>query len=593
MKLSDYVVDYIAQQGVRHVFMVPGGGAMHLNDSLGRHPTLKFVCNLHEQASAIAAEAYGQYSGLGVAMVTTGPGGTNAVTGVAGAWLESTPMLVVSGQVKRPDLVGARGVRQIGFQEIDIVRMVKPVTKYAVTVEEPGDIRLCLEEAVWKATHGRKGPVWVDIPMDVQAAEIEPSALSSFVPPAETHSTGEPVRQAAAKTVEILARSRRPVVLVGNGVRHAGAIPKFLEWVESVGIPVLTTWKALDFIPDDHPLYVGRPGAVGQRAANFAQQKSDVLICLGARLDFGQTAYNHSNFAPKAKRIVVDIDPNEIAKLHMELSVGIAADAGAFLTELAACSDAIELPDWSDWRSLCSKWKARYPVVLPSYKIVPSGVHNYVLVDAIGRLLRAGDILVPGSSGACSEVTAQAVPVSKGMRFINTHGLGAMGFGVPAALGACLASGGARTVSIDGDGGFPMNAQELAVVARLRLPVKFFVLNNGGYASIRATQINYFNRRFVACDEASGLTFPDLQKTAESCGIPYRRIDSQANLSGDVAAVLAAAGPVVCEVLMAPDQFTQPKVSSKQQSDGSMVTMPMEDLWPFLDRKELQEVMAE
>jgi len=591
MKLSDYVVDFIARQGVGHVFMIPGGGAMHLNDSLGRHPTLKFVCNLHEQASAVAAEAYGQYAGLGVAMVTSGPGGTNAVTGVAGAWLESTPMLVISGQVKRADLVGDRGVRQIGFQEIDIVSVVKPITKYAVTVSDPKDIRACLEEALWHATHGRKGPAWVDIPLDVQAADVKPDALAAFLPAPAAAPRGEAA--AARRTIEILEQARRPLVLAGNGVRHAGAVEAFLRWVEAIGVPVLTTWKALDFLTEDHPLYVGRPGAVGQRAANLAQQKCDALVCLGARLDYGQTAYNHANFAPRAKRVVVDIDPNEIGKLHMELAVAHAGDAGEFLAALAGLSAGRRFPDWAPWRALCASLKARYPIVLPSYRSVASGVHNYVLVEAIGNLMGPGDILVPGCSGACSEVTAQAVPNANGLRFINTHGLGAMGFGVPAAMGACLASGRRPTVCIDGDGGFPMNAQELAVVARLGLPAKFFVLNNGGYGSIRATQINYFDRRFMACDAASGLSLPDLEKTAGSCGVPYRKITSQDRLTEEVAAVLSAPGPVVCDVLMAPDQFTHPKVSSRQAEDGRMVTMPMEDLWPFLDRRELEAVLAE
>jgi acetolactate synthase-1/2/3 large subunit len=593
MKLSDYVVEFIASHGVKHVFMVPGGGAMHLNDSLGRHPTLRFVCNLHEQASAVAAEAYGQYAGLGVAMVTSGPGGTNAVTGVAGAWLESTPMLVISGQVKRADLVGDRRVRQIGFQEIDIVRVVGPITKFAVTVTEPREIRARMEEAVWSATHGRKGPAWVDIPLDVQAADIDPVALPGFVPPPEVGPGRGAAELAAQRTIAILGQASRPMVLVGNGVRHAGAIELFIKWVETIGIPVLATWKALDFLPDGHPLYVGRPGAVGQRAANFSQQKCDALVCLGARLDYGQTAYNHANFAPRAKRVVVDIDPREIAKLQMDISVAHAGDAGEFLEELLAQSAGRSFPDWAPWRSLCQSLKARYPIVLPSYRSVSEGVHNYVLVETIGRLMGPGDILVPGCSGACSEVTAQAVPNANGLRFMNTHGLGAMGFGVPGALGACLASGGRRTVCIDGDGGFPMNAQELAAISRLQLPAKFFVLRNGGYASIRATQINYFESRFVACDAASGLTLPDLEKTAESCRVRYRRIDSQDNLLADVGAVLAEPGPVVCDVLMAPDQFTQPKVSSKLQPDGKMLTMPMEDLWPFLEREEFERVMAE
>jgi acetolactate synthase-1/2/3 large subunit len=593
MKLSDYVVDFIAQQEVKYVFMLPGGGAMHLNDSLGKNSSIQFVCNLHEQGGAIAAEAYGQYSGLGVLMVTTGPGGTNALTGVAGAWLESTPMLIVSGQVKTADLVGTRGVRQIGFQEIDIVSMVKPITKYAVIATEPNLIRKVLEKAVWMATHGRKGPVWVDIPLDVQAAEIDPTGLDGYQPDPSDPGSNSRIKAAASQTLDLLKRSGRPVVLVGNGVRHSGCVKLFLNWAESIGIPVLTTWKALDFLPENHPLYAGRPGAVGQRAANFTQQTSDLFISIGARLDNGQTAYNHANFAPRAQKVIVDIDSAEIAKLKMEIAVPLAADAGAFLAELAALCKGTSLPDWSPWRALCASRRSRYPILLDSYRSVSSGVHNYLLVDIIGRLLNAGDVLVPGSSGACSEVTAQAVPASKGIRFINTHGLGAMGFGVPAALGACLASGGQRTVCIDGDGGFAMNAQELAVISRLNLPIKFFVLNNGGYGSIRATQINYFDRRFIACDQASGLTFPDIKKTAESCGIPYRRIDSQNNLHADVSAILELAGPVVCEVSMTPNQFTQPKVSSKQNKEGMMVTMPMEDLWPFLERKELEKVLAE
>lgn len=560
---------------------------MHLNDSLGKNCALNCVCTLHEQGGAIAAEAYGQYAGLGVLMVTTGPGGTNAVTGVAGAWLESTPMLVVSGQVKRADLVGSRGVRQIGFQEIDIVRLVSPITKYAAIVTEPGRIRAHLEEAAWRATNGRKGPVWVDIPLDVQASDVDPGSLKGFVPPVEVEGAGDQVRSAAQRTCELLKEAKRPVVLAGNGLRHAGAIAPFLAWAESIGIPILTTWKALDFLPSSHRLCVGRPGAVGQRAANFAQQTCDLFISVGARLDYGQTAYNHAHFAPRARRVVVDIDPNEIAKLQMNLEVALVGDAGDFVRALTQYAPSAELPDWSSWRERCMNWRSRYPIVMRSYWTVPSGVHNYVLVDAIGRQLGRGDILVPGSSGACSEVTAQAVPVAEGMRFINTHGLGAMGFGVPAALGACLAAGGARTVCIDGDGGFPMNAQELAVVARLRLPIRFFVLNNGGYGSIRATQINYFESRFVACDSESGLVFPDLRKTADACGIAFTTIDSHHALDQRVADVLAHNGPIICEVVMAPDQFTQPKVSSRQEPGGRMVTMPMEDLWPFLDREEL------
>lgn len=564
---------------------------MHLNDSLGKHPGIQFICNLHEQASAIAAEAYGQYTGLGVAMVTTGPGGTNTLTGVAGAWLESTPMLVISGQVKRADLVGNRGVRQIGFQEIDIIRIVGPITKFAVTVIDPLLIRRCLEEAVWNATHGRKGPVWVDIPLDVQATEIDPATLISFTPPI-TPDVSQKIHEAAEQTLRLLNEAKRPIVLVGNGVRHSGAVDLFLKWAESIEIPILTTWKALDFLPEDHPLYVGRPGAVGQRAANFAQQTSDVFISIGARLDYGQTAYNHGNFAPQAQRVIIDIDSAELEKLQMTTAVSLVADAAHFLDTLVDLTARADLPDWGAWRARCDQWKQRYPIVLPSYRETTNGIHNYIFIEALGKSLGDGDLLVPGSSGACSEVTCQALPTPKGLRFINTQGLGAMGFGVPAALGACLAAGGRRTVCVDGDGGFVMNAQELAVIANLGLPIKFFVLNNAGYGSIRTTQINYFERRFMACDKDSGLNLPDLEKTAALYNIPFKRLSTHSNLTGNISKVLEDSGPLICEVMMAPDQFTQPKVSSKQQPDGKMVTMPMEDLWPFLDRSEFNANLA-
>ncbi len=572
--------------------MLPGGGAMHLNDSLAAHPTLQFVCNLFEQACTVAADAYAQYTGnLGVAMVTTGPGGTNALTGVAAAFLESTPLLVLSGQVKRLDLVGDRRVRQIGFQEIDIVSIVKPVTKYAVTVMDPARIRYHLEEALWHATHGRKGPVWVDIPLDVQASQIDPLVLEGFTPPADSVESVA-VRDAARRCVELLRSARRPVVLVGNGVRAAGAVGVLRRWVEGIGIPVLTTWKAMDMFAETHPLYVGRPGAVGQRAANFAQQTADVFLSLGARLDYGQTAYNHRNFAPRAKRVVVDIDPSEIGKLDMDIEVALGADAGVFLEALEEASRGVVFPDWDDWRARCGNWKSRYPVVLSEYRRSQEGVNNYVFVETLGGLLGAGDVLVPGSSGACSEITCQALPITEGVRCLNSQGLGSMGFGPPAALGACIASGGRRTVCIDGDGGFPMNGNELATVVRLGLPVKFFVLNNNGYGSIRTTQINYFQSRFIACDPESGLTFPDLEKFAGACGAGFRRIESQVDLAARLREVLETPGPLVCELIMTPGQFTQPKVSSKQDESGRMVTMPMENLWPFLDEKVLAEELA-
>jgi acetolactate synthase-1/2/3 large subunit len=592
MKLSDYVMLRVAAAGVRHVFTVPGGGCMHLVDSLGRNPDLQFVANLHEQGCAVAADAYGQFTGLGVALVTTGPGGSNALTGVAASYLDSTPVLIISGQVKRADFAAARGVRQMGFQELDIVAMASPVTKYAALVTEPSSIRRHLDLALHLAVSGRPGPVWLDIPLDVQAAEVEPETMPGMELPAPAGPTAADLTAAAERTLALLAQAERPAILVGNGVRLAGAGALFLETAERLGIPVLPTWKAADLLPDDHPLYAGRPGAAGQRAANFTQQNADWLLILGARLDYGQIAYMHDTFAPGARKIMVDIDPAEIAKMAMTIEVPVVADAGAFLRALATALPGPDLGRRAPWLERIQAWKARYPVVLPEYWERREGVDNYVLVEAISRNLRAGDLLVPGSSGACSELTCQAIRLPGGVRMLNSQGLGPMGFGIPAALGACIASGGRRTLCVDGDGGFQMNIQELEVVRRLNLPITFFILDNQGYGSIRNSQRAYFDGRYVASDAGSGLTLPDAGRVAEAYGIPSVRLDSQEGIVERIGQLLDREGPLVVVVSIPRDQPTQPRAVSYQKSDGSMATRPMEDLFPLLERAELAENMG-
>lgn len=587
MKLSDYVMDFVAGTGVRQVFMLPGGGCMHLVDSLGRHPGLDCVCTLHEQGAAVAADAYGQYSGnLGVVLVTTGPGGTNALTGVAAAWLDSTPMLVLSGQVKRADLAAGRGVRQMGFQEVDIVAMARPITKLAVTVVDPSRIRFELERAVHLARSGRKGPVWLDLPLDVQAAQVDPGALVGFVPdPVHDLDLGAKVEVA----LQGLLAAQRPVLLAGNGVRLAGALPEFQTLAERLRAPVLTTWKAADFLPEAHPLYAGRPGASGQRGANFTQQNSDWILCLGARLDHGQIAYMPRLFARGARKVLVDVDPAELAKLDMDDKLEVVADARDFLRALLARLEGVALPDFGPWLARAQGWKRAYPVCLPEYRTAEGPVNLYALVDALSDLLGEGDLLVPGSSGACSELTHQAWRVRPGLRMLNSQGLGAMGFGPPAALGACLASGGRRTVCIDGDGGFQMNAQELATLARLGLPVKIFVLDNQGYGSIRASQNAHFAGHRVACDAGSGLVLPDSEALARAYGLPTARLEHNHELAGPgLQELLTAPGPLVCTVRLSPDQATVPRAVSYQRPDGSMATKPMEDLFPFLDREEFR-----
>jgi acetolactate synthase-1/2/3 large subunit len=589
IKLSDYVVQRICDVGVKHVFLLAGGGCMHLVDSVGRCSRIEYVCNLHEQACSIAAEAYGQYTNnMGAALVTTGPGGTNAITGLAGAWLDSTPCLFISGQVKRPDLIGDRGVRQMGFQEIDIVKIVSPISKYAVTVTDPLSIRYHLDKALNLAGSGRPGPVWIDIPLDVQSAEIDEDKLEGYKADRELapHNPGELAKQ-VKDAIELLNRAERPVILIGNGVRLAGAIDEMEAVIDLVGAPVLTTWKMADMLPEDHPSYVGRPGSIGQRPANFAQQNSDFILIIGARLDLGQTGYNHPNFAKSATKVMIDADSAEIRKLDIIIDVPICADAKAALQEFLRQAGRIEKKARRSWWDHCREWKTRYPVQLAEYWEERDGVSTYVLIDVLSDEMSAQDLLVPGSSGTCSEVTMQAFRVKRGQRILNTQGLGAMGFGIPASIGACLASGGKRTVCIDGDGGFQMNIQELETVRRLNLPIKFFVLNNRGYGSIQATQKNYFDGFLVGSDEKSGMTLPDVRKVARSFGLKTALIANHENIRKQVREILNMEGPLVCEVVVSPNQTTSPRISSVKNEDGTMSSRPMEDMWPFLDRKEL------
>lgn len=591
VRVSDVVTSFLAAHGVRHVFMLPGGGAMYLVDSLGREPAIDFVANLHEQAAAIAAEAYGQCSGQpGVALVTTGPGGTNAITGVAAAWLDSTACLFISGQVKRADLKDRAGVRQFGFQELGIVDVVRSITKYAVTVMDPLDISYHLEKAWHIATTGRPGPVWIDVPLDVQGAIVAEEDLRHFeAPPVPPGSDG--LERQVQAAIELLNASLRPVVLVGNGVRLSGATRELLEVVRCLGIPVLTTWKALDLLMEDDPLFCGRPGAIGQRAANFAQQNADWLLSLGARLDLGQTGYRHDTFARAARKVIVDIDPAEIAKLEMRVDVPAPVDAGAFLRELLRQADRVQPVDRRGWLAQCAEWKRKYPVILSEYRHETAGVSVYALVDVLSELMDDGDVLMPGSSGACSEVTMQAFQMRKAVRVFNSEGLGSMGFGIPGALGACLAADLGLTVCIDGDGGFWMNIQDLETVRRLNLPIKFFVLNNGGYGSIRSTQVSHFGGHLVAADATSGLTLPDVRTICGGFGVEVSRLECQADMRATVRRILAAPGPHVCEVMVSPRQATAPRLSSTRLPDGRVVSRPLEDLWPFLSREELDANM--
>ena len=593
MKLSDYVVRFVADLGVKHVFLVTGGGAMHLNASLAQCDALEPVCNQHEQASAMAAENYAKATNqIGVAMVTTGPGGTNAVTGVAGAWLDSTPMLVISGQVKRPDRMFAAdgtplGMRQLGVQEVDIVSIVKPITKYAVTVLDPASIRYHLEKAAWLALHGRPGPVWIDIPLDVQAAPIDETNLPAFdpaeMPPAFDESElAEKVRE----TIAALNRAERPLIFVGNGIRLAHAEAEFRKLFVQLGLPVAATWCAADIISSDDPLFVGRPGSLASRGANFALQNCDFLLSIGARLDFAITGYAPAKFARAAHKVTVDIDAAEIGKLHPHVQTPVVADAGAFLREMLRQSLSIALKERTCWKKRCADWKTRYPVVLDEHRKKEGPVSIFHLAEAISQETNADDLMISGSSGSGIEIFLFATPTRTGHRIYHTAGLGSMGNGLPGSIGVCLAGGRRRTICVDGDGGFQFNIQELATVRRLNLPIKFFVLNNDGYASIRASQSNFFGSAQIGCDNRTGVMLPGLCKLAVAYGITPARISSNRNLREQVRAALETPGPVLCDVQVIPDEVRGPRLSSVQLPDGSLVSKPLEDLWPFLDREE-------
>lgn len=591
MKLSDYVIDFIIKQGVQHVFMLPGGGAMHLNDSLGRRrDEVEFVAMLHEQAVSIAAEAYVKVSNnLGVAMVTSGPAGTNSVTGVAGAWLDSMPCLFLSGQVKRPDLKTGTGLRQLGSQEVDIVGIMRPITKYAVTITEPELVRFHLEKALHLAKSGRPGPVWIDVPLDVQAAQIEPDALTGFIPETETRDMPS-LEDQVRVLVAMLQASQRPVIVAGNGIHVAGAHAEFHDAVEKIQAPVLTTWLAMDLIADANPLFAGRPGAIAPRGANFSLQNADLMLVIGSRLDMAFTGYAHDKLARGAKKVIVDIDEAEIKKMKTLIHLPIVADVRDFLSELLRQLTTVSLPSFGAWRERTQDWKRRYPVVLDEHRQTKEGVSVYHFSDVLSDELAEGDLLVSGSSGTAVELFLLAFKVKDGQRIFHTRGLGAMGFGLPASIGACLAHGSRRTVCVDGDGGFQMNIQELATVERLQLPIKFFVVNNDGYASIRSSQQSYF-QQLVAADETSGLHLPDLQKVAAAYGLPVVRITNHANLRTEIRKVLETAGPVVCEIMALHDEVRAPRLSSMQKPDGSIVSKPIEDLWPFLDREEFRANM--
>ncbi|HQT38987.1 MAG TPA: thiamine pyrophosphate-binding protein [Acidocella sp.] len=596
MRVADYIAECLVTHGLKHVFMVTGGGAMHLNDALSRNKSLAAICCHHEQACAMAAEAYCRLGGrMAVVNVTTGPGGINALNGVYGAYTDSIGMVVISGQVKRETMIGSYDLplRQLGDQEVDIIGMVGGITKYAVVLREPTDVRYVMERALHLAGSGRPGPVWIDVPIDVQGANIDPATLRGFEPDggAEAGLRGHDLKQAAQAVAMALMKAERPIIMPGTGVRISGAYDDFLRLVERLRFPVATAFNAHDVLPDDHEYYVGRPGTVGDRAGNFAVQNADCVLILGCRLNIRQISYNWQAFAPRATRIMVDIDEAELAKPTLSIEMPIHADLKMFLPALLAELDLFERsPAQAAYVDWCQARKERYKVVEPAYEITNHPVNPYIFADRLFDALAEDDVVVTANATACV-TTFQAAKLKAGQRLFSNSGSASMGYDLPAAIGAAYAAPDRRIVCLAGDGSIMMNLQELQTIMAHKLNIKIFLLNNSGYSSIRQTQTAYFSDNMFGCDAPSGVTFPDFRKVAAAFGFECDYIAQHSNMAAAISAVLNKAGPQFCEVMLDPEQVFSPKLSSRKLDDGRMVSSPLEDMAPFLSREELAENM--
>lgn len=596
MRVADWIIKRLADVGVKHVFLLPGGGAMHLNDALRCETRIQAIACHHEQACGIAAESYGRADfdrnpGFGVAMVTTGPGATNVITAVAGAWLDSIPMFILSGQVKSADRLNGRPIRQGGVQEVDIVPIVQSITKYAVTINSVQGLRDCVDHALFLMKSGRPGPVWIDVPLDIQGAMLNSEQLEFWSE--RNVFNGQQANRISAeqydRVFDLIKNSQRPLIVAGHGVRVSNAAEVFRHLVETFQIPAVLTWNGLDLLPYDHPMNIGRPGVVATRAANFAVQNCDLLISIGARLDNIVTGYNRKGFARSAKKIIVDVDPCEINdKVEMGFDIAIESDAKEFMLRL------LETPlslDVSAWRNRCLDWKKRFTqnegVVFP--KTGP--ISHAHFVDAISDAIPENTLIATGSSGLAIEFLYAGFRNKQGQRIYLTSGLGSMGYGLPSAIGACFGRNCEPIVAIESDGSLQLNLQEIATIVANKLPICIFVMNNNGYASIRNTQRNYFQSRYIASGPDSGLYIPELSKIASAYGLPCVTIEKCDNLNIFIREVLSLPRPLFVDIHLLADEALLPKCSAIPQANGAMISMPLEDMSPLLSFEELEREM--
>jgi acetolactate synthase-1/2/3 large subunit len=597
MRIADYIA-LTLQEHTKNCYMVTGGGSMHLNDAFGKSGMNIIYCH-HEQACAMAAEAEARMTNqFAVVNVTTGPGGINALNGVFGAWTDSIPMIVISGQVKRETLVrtyGERGGwRQLGDQEADIVKMAAGITKYAVCVDDPKEVRYHLEKAIYLAQNGRRGPCWIDVPIDLQAMQVDWDHLRRFNPEEEKGLLGYITDKSILggkinELIEKLKTAQRPVFYLGSGVHASGTMDIIAAIAEKYQIPVVTTFNSNDLLADDNPVYVGRAGTIGNRSGNFVVQSSDLLIVLGSRLNIRLVSYNWNSFAPNAYKVGVDIDEKELNKPTCKIDLKINADLKDFCNQLSdqLARDKFD-NTYTDWLAWGRARLEKYPVCLPEYWEKEDTVNPYCFFSEMSECLVPGDIVACADGTACV-VAFQAIRMKEGQRVFHNSGCASMGYDLPAAIGAYYAQPGKdRIICVAGDGSIMMNLQELQTIAGNKLPVQIFILNNFGYHSIRQTQRNFFSDNIVGCGVDSGLTFPDFEKIAKGFDFPYFQIRNHKELKENLGNIMATKGRFICEVFLDIDQHFAPKLSSKKLEDGSMVTSPMEDMWPFLSKEELE-----
>lgn len=604
IRLADYIANFLVAHGVTDVFSVVGGGAMHLNDAFGHHEKLKVIYNHHEQACAIAAEAYARLDNrIAAVCVTTGPGGTNALTGVVGGWLDSIPMFIISGQVRYDTTArfalketGAV-VRAVGDQEYDIVKSVEPMTKYAVMIENPKQIRYALEKAWHLATTGRPGPVWIDVPVNFQGAYIDTDELEGYDSTEDDQKLSPAVSEDIIKTILAkIKNAKRPVFHAGYGIRLSGGYAAFRSVLEKLNIPVVTYWNAVDLIEDEHPLYCGRAGNMGDRPGNFAIQNADLILAVGTRISIRQVGYNWKTWARAAEVIMVDIDQGELKKPTLHVDMPIWADAKNFLEILDKVIDAADdkpVFDKQDWLATCQAWKHNYPVVLPRHWNENGKTANvYAFVRYLSSRLPENS-LTAVSNGACCVVGNQAYVIQKGSRMANNSAIASMGYGLPAAIGTCISGGRRETICLEGDGSIMMNLQELQTILTNHLPIKIFLINNSGYHSIRITQTNLFGHhtKVGIGPESGDLSFPEFKKIAEAFGYRYFSARSNEEMKLVVDTVLKLNGPVFTEIFTDTEQVWEPKSSTKRLADGTLISPPLEDLAPFLPREELKKNM--